>query len=328
MSLRRGFIGAVLATVAVVAAAFLCGRFPISLADLAALLMGQPVHADVRAVVVELRAPRILGALVVGAGLAAAGSAYQAMFRNPLVSPDILGVSSGAALGASIAIFLSKSALFIQLGAFAGGVAAVGLVYAIATRLRNHEPLLALVLTGVVIGTLFGSMIALIKVLADPQNQLPVLTFWLLGSLSGVSLADLEVAAPLIVGGLVPLILLRWRIDALGLPEDEARALGVHTGRLRTVVIASATLITAAIVAISGIIGWVGLLVPHAARLMAGPAFRRLLPLAMLLGGAFLVAVDTLCRSLSEIEIPPGVLTALVGTPAFLWLFASARRSW
>jgi iron complex transport system permease protein len=328
MSARWGYSAAALAAVAAVAVAFLCGRFPVSLADLAALATGQPVHADVRAVVVDLRAPRILGALLVGAGLAAAGCAYQAMFRNPLVSPDILGVSSGAALGASVAIFLSKAALYVQLGAFAGGLAAVGLVYATAARLRNHEPLLALVLTGVVIGTLLGSLIALIKVLADPQNQLPVLTFWLLGSLSSVSLAELAVAAPIVAAGLVPLVLLRWRIDALGLPDDEARALGVHTGRLRAIVIAAATLVTAAVVALSGIIGWIGLLVPHAARLMVGPAFRRLLPLAMLLGGAFLVAVDTLCRTLSEIEIPPGVLTALVGTPAFLWLFASSRRTW
>jgi len=328
MSLRLGYAGAALATLLAIVVAFLCGRFPVSLAELAALATGQPVHADVRAVVLELRGPRILAALLVGAGLAAACSAYQAMFRNPLVSPDILGVSSGAALGASIAIFLSKSAFFIQLGAFAGGLAAVALVYAIGSRLRNHEPLLALVLTGVVIGTLLGSMIALIKVLADPQNQLPALTFWLLGSLSTVSLHELAIAAPLVLAGLAVLLLLRWLIDALGLPEDEARALGVNTGRLRAVVIAAATLMTAAVVALSGIIGWIGLLVPHAARLIVGPAFRRLLPLAMLLGAAFLVAVDTLCRTLSEIEIPPGVLTALVGTPAFLWLFASARRSW
>jgi iron complex transport system permease protein len=328
VNLRWGYMAAALALLAATVLAFLSGRFHVSLADLAALAAGQPVHAEVRAVVLELRAPRILGALLVGAGLAAAGCAYQAMFRNPLVSPDILGVSSGAALGASAAIFLSKSVLQVQIGAFAGGLAAVALVYAVAARLRHHEPLLALVLTGVVIGTLLGSLIALLKVLADPQNQLPALTFWLLGSLSGVSLAELAVAAPLVALGVAVLVLLRWRIDALGLPDDEARALGVNTARLRAIVIGAATLVTAVAVALSGIIGWVGLLVPHAARLIAGPAFRRMLPLAMLLGGAFLVAVDTLCRSAAEIEVPPGVLTALLGTPAFLWLFASSRRSW
>jgi iron complex transport system permease protein len=282
----------------------------------------------VETVVMQVRGPRVAAALLVGAALAAAGTAYQGMFRNPLVSPDILGVSSGAALGAVLAILLSLGAVFMQLFAFAGGLAAVGLVYGVGARLRGHDPLLALVLTGVIIGTLLGSAIALLKVLADPYNQLPAITFWLLGSLASISPAELLVAAPLALIGLAPMWLLRWRMNLLALPDDEARALGVDTRRLRTLIVACATLMTASVVAIGGIIGWVGLLIPHAARLLVGPDFGRLLPLAMLMGAGFMLAVDTICRTLATIEVPPGVLTALIGTPFFLWLFAIARRSW
>ena len=311
-----------------IALAFAVGRYPVSLSELFSVLSGQPVAANVETVVLQVRGPRVLAALLVGAALAAAGTAYQGMFRNPLVSPDILGVSTGAALGAVLAIFLSQNILMTQLLAFAGGLAAVGLVYGVGSRLRGHDPLLALVLTGVVIGTLLGSAIALLKYLADPYNQLPAITFWLLGSLASIAPKDLLVAAPLALAGLVPMLLLRWRMNLLALPDDEARALGVDTRRLRTLVVACATLMTASVVAISGIIGWVGLLIPHAARLVVGPDFGRLLPLAMLMGAAFMLAVDTLCRTLATIEVPPGVLTALIGTPFFLWLFALARRTW
>jgi len=318
--------GAVLLVLVVVA--FAVGRYPVSVNELFSVLSGQPVGANVETVVLQVRGPRVLAALVVGAALAAAGTAYQGMFRNPLVSPDILGVSTGAALGAVLAIFLSKSILVTQAFAFAGGMAAVGLVYGVGSRLRGHDPLLALVLTGVVIGTLLGSAIALLKYLADPYNQLPAITFWLLGSLASISPQDISYSIPLVLVGLVPMLLLRWRVNLLALPDDEARALGVDTRRLRTIVVSCATLMTAAVVAISGIIGWVGLLIPHAARLLVGPGFGRLLPLAMLMGAAFMLAVDTLCRTIATIEVPPGVLTALIGTPVFLWLFALARRTW
>jgi iron complex transport system permease protein len=325
---RASYLAASAALLALVGIAFAVGRYPVSLAELFSVLTGQPVDANVEMVVLQVRGPRVLAAVLVGAALAAAGTAYQGMFRNPLVSPDILGVSTGAALGAVLAIFLSQEILLTQIFAFGGGLAAVGLVYAVGSRLRGHDPLLALVLTGVVIGTLLGSAIALLKYLADPYNQLPAITFWLLGSLAAISPKDIWYSMPLILIGLAPMLLLRWRINLLALPDDEARALGVDTRRLRTIIIACATLMTASVVAISGIIGWVGLLVPHAARLLVGPDFGRLLPLAMLIGAAFMLAVDTLCRTLAMIEVPPGVLTALIGTPFFLWLFALARRSW
>jgi len=325
---RVSYLAAGGALFGLIALAFAVGRYPVSMAELLSVLLGQEVRPNVETVILQVRGPRVLAALLVGAALAAAGTAYQGMFRNPLVSPDILGVSTGAALGAVLGIFLSQGIVFIQFAAFIGGLAAVGLVYWIGSRLRGHDPLLALVLTGVVIGTLLGSAIALLKYLADPYNQLPAITYWLLGSLASISPKDLLVAAPFALAGLVPMILLRWRMNLLALPDDEARALGVDVRRLRILVVGCATLMTASAVAISGIIGWVGLLIPHAARLLVGPDFGRLLPLSMLLGAAFLLAVDTLCRTIATIEVPPGVLTALIGTPFFLWLFALARRPW
>jgi len=324
--------GAILALLTLLA--FAAGRFPLSLGELLAVaankLFGAGYHVPLTAetVVLQVRGPRILSALLVGAALAAAGTAYQGMFRNPLVSPDILGVSAGAALGAVLGIFLDQGALVIQLAAFGGGLAAVGAVYAVGASVRRHDPILSLILAGIVFGTLLGALIALIKYLADPYNQLPAITYWLLGSLAAVSPGDLALAAPFALAGLVPLFLLRWRMNLLALSDDEARALGVSVGRLRVAVVFAATLMTAAAVAISGIIGWVGLLIPHAARMLVGPEFSRLLPLSMALGAAFLLAVDTLCRTIAPIEVPPGVLTALIGTPFFLWLFATARRPW
>jgi len=325
---------ALAALVLLTAFALAVGRFPLSLADLGALAAnklfgaGTAVSPTAETVVMQVRGPRILAALLVGAALAAAGTAYQGMFRNPLVSPDILGVSAGAALGAVLGIFFSQSALVIQLCAFAGGLVAVGLVYAVGANVRRHDPILSLILAGIVLGTLLGACIALLKYLADPYNQLPAITYWLLGSLAAVAPRDLAIAAPFALAGLVPLYLLRWRMNLLSLSDDEARALGVPVGRLRFAVVCAATLMTAAAVAISGIIGWVGLLIPHAARMLVGPEFSRLLPFAMVLGAAFLLAVDTLARTIAPIEVPPGVLTALIGTPFFLWLFATARRAW
>jgi iron complex transport system permease protein len=334
--LRAGpaYVAAVAGLFALTAIAFGVGRYPVSIGEILSLLgaklsgSASGLPPNVETVILQVRGPRVLAALLIGASLAAAGTAYQGMFRNPLVSPDILGVSSGAALGAVLAIFLSLNVVFIQLFAFAGGLVAVALVYGVGSRMRGHDPLLALVLTGVVIGTLLGSAIALLKYLADPYNELPAVTYWLLGSLTAITPRDLGSAAPLALLGLAPMVLVRWRMNLLALPDDEARALGVNTARLRTLVIAAATLMTATAVAISGIIGWVGLLIPHAARLLVGPDFGRLLPLAMLLGAAFMLAVDTLGRTVAAIEIPPGVLTALIGTPFFLWLFAVSRRRW
>ena len=327
-------LAAAAALLLVIALAFTVGRYPVPLSDLLRILWswagGAPhgLDATLETVVLQIRGPRVIAAVLVGAALAAAGAAYQNLFRNPLVSPDILGVSAGAAVGAILGIFLSLGVVAIQSMAFAGGLAAVGMVYLVARAVRGHDPLLVLVLAGVVLGALLGACVALMKYLADPYNQLPAITYWLLGSLASTDARDMWVAAPLLLVGLLPLWLLRWRINVLSLDDEEARALGVSAGRIRLVVIVAATLMTSAAVAISGVIGWIGLVIPHFARLLTGPDFSRLLPVSVLLGAGFLVAVDTLARTMANIEVPLGVLTAFVGTPLFLWHLATARRGW
>lgn len=314
-------------TLAALLAAFTFGPYSLTPGEvLAALLAGPAATGDAATVVWNLRLPRIAAGLLVGMALAAAGAAYQGMFRNPLASPDILGVSAGAGLGASLAILYGLPLAAVQGAAFCGGLLAVGVVYFVAGRVRRHDPVLILVLAGVAVGTLFGAGISLVKVLADPSAQLPSITFWLLGGLNAAAPADLALAAPLVAVGLVPMLLLRWRVNLLALSDEEAAAMGVNVTRLRLVLIASATLMTAAAVSIAGIVGWIGLVVPHAARLLVGPEFSRLLPTALLLGGGFLVATDTLARSVTVIELPLGILTAFVGAPVLLWLLAKTGR--
>jgi iron complex transport system permease protein len=332
---RSRFVAAGLlaALIAALLIALAVGPFPLRLADITrslARLLGTPDGPVTSGEIVfmRVRLPRVAAAALVGAALAGAGTAYQTLFRNPLVSPDILGVSTGAGLGAVLGILLSLPVAGIQALAFLLGLGVVALVYLIAAALRGHDRMLVLVLSGIVVGALAGACISLVKILADPYDQLPAITFWLLGSLAGVKLHDLAFVAPLVALGLVPLVLMRWRIGVLSLGDDEAKALGVDVSRLRLIVIAAATLMTASVVAISGVIGWIGLMIPHIARMMVGPNFDRLLPAAMLLGASFMLMVDTLARSIARIETPLGILTAVLGAPFFLWLLARGGKAW
>lgn len=332
-SLRGNLIAFGLLALAVLLA-FGLGRFPAGPSELGRLiwagLTGQAsgLPPQVETVIWNIRGPRVIAALLCGAALAVAGTAFQGLFRNPLVSPDILGASSGAALGAVIAIYFSLGIIGIQFAAFAGGLVAVGAVYAIGSGLRRGDPVLVLVLTGVVVGSLLGAGIGLVKYWADPYNQLPAMTFWLLGSLAGTAKPDLvPLIGPVLLGSAV-LVALRWRMNAMSLPEEEARALGLNTGPLRLAIVAAATLVTAASVAAAGIIGWVGLVVPHLARFLVGPDFGRLVPTAAILGGGYLLIIDTLARTVGPVETPLGILTAVIGTPFFIWLLASARGGW
>lgn len=323
-----GSLAALLAASLVVAAGI--GPYPIAPADVISALATAPfgIPNDAAATVLfHIRLPRIIAAALVGAALSAAGAAYQSLFRNPLVSPDILGVSTGAGFGAVLGILLGLNVAAIQLMGFAGGLATVAVVLLLARALRGGGDILVMVLAGIVVGALAGAAIALVKVLADPYEQLPAITFWLLGSLSGIKPQDVAAVAPAIMLGLAALVLARWRIGVLSLGEEEAQALGVDTRRTRALAIGGATLVTASAVAISGVIGWVGLMVPHMARLIVGARFDRLLPASILLGAAFMVMVDTLARSAARIEIPLGVLTALIGGPVFVVLLARRRRS-
>jgi iron complex transport system permease protein len=338
MSSRRsavpGFAIAVGVLIGGLLAAFTVGRYPVGLGDLSSVLaskaLGRPpdVSPAVESVILQIRGPRVLAAVLVGAALALAGTAFQGLFRNPLVSPDILGASSGAALGAVVGIYLSFGVLAIQAVAFVGGLIAVAAVYVIGSAVRSRDPILVLVLTGVVVGSLFGAGVGLVKYLADPYNQLPAMTFWLLGSLSATTAPDLiPLFGPIAIGAIV-LIALRWRMNVMSLPEEEARALGVATGPLRIAIVAAATLVTSASVAAAGIIGWVGLVAPHLARSLVGPDFARLLPAAAILGGGYLLLIDTLARTMAQVEIPLGILTAVIGTPFFIWLLASVQKTW
>jgi iron complex transport system permease protein len=314
--------------------AFTVGRYPVTLAELADVLWARATGAQTTAppavenVVLLVRGPRVLAAVLVGGALAVAGTAFQGLFRNPLVSPDILGASSGAALGAVLGIFFSLGVIGIESLAFAGGLAAVAAVYVIGSLLQSRDPILVLVLTGVVVGALLGAGVGLVKYLADPYNQLPAMTFWLLGSLAATTVADLLPLIGPVVLGTVVLVALRWRLNVMSLPEDEARALGLATGPLRIAIVAAATLVTSASVATSGIIGWVGLVVPHLARALVGPDFPRLIPTAALLGGGYLLFIDTLARTAAPVEIPLGILTAVIGTPFFIWLLAGMQKTW
>ena len=314
--------------------AFTVGRYPVSLADLVNVLLAKisgrqtDVAAAAESVILQVRGPRVLAAALVGGALAVSGTAFQGLFRNPLVSPDILGASSGAALGAVIGIFLSLGVFAIQGFAFIGGLLAVAAVYVIGSAVRARDPILVLVLTGVVVGALLGAGVGLMKYLADPYNQLPAMTFWLLGSLAASNASDLlPLFIPVSLGAIV-LLALRWRMNVMSLPEEEARALGVSTGPLRIAIVAAATLVTSASVATSGIIGWVGLVVPHLARALVGPDFPKLLPAAALLGGGYLLFIDTLARTAAPVEIPLGILTAVIGTPFFIWLLAGMQKTW
>jgi len=305
------------------------GRYAVTpsefVASLRRMLGGGTSPQTADAVLWQIRLPRIALACLVGGALGASGAAFQHLFRNPLVAPDTLGVSSGAALGAVLAIVAGAGVAVAALAAFGGGLLAVALVMALAARIGAHDRTLTLVLIGVVIASLGGAAISLLKFLADPYNQLPAITFWLMGSLAAATWQQVAIVAPAIVAAVALLTALAWRINLLALPEDEARALGAHVPRLRAVVVAAATVATAASVAVSGVVGWVGLVVPHIARLAGGPEFSRLLPLATILGAIFLLVIDTLARAATAVEIPPGILTAFIGTPLFLALLA--RRS-
>jgi iron complex transport system permease protein len=312
--------------------ALMVGRYPISFAELFSAIAGKltghapAVPSTIDNVVWQVRGPRVASAALVGAALAIAGTAFQGLFRNPLVSPDILGASSGAALGAVLGIYFSLGVFAIQ--AFLGGLLAVAAVYAIGGAVRARDPILVLVLTGVVIGALLGAGVGMVKYLADPYGQLPAMTFWLLGSLASIGAADIAPLGIPVALGTLMLLALRWRLNVMSLPDEEAKALGLPTGPLRVAIIAAATLVTSASVATAGVIGWVGLVVPHIARTLVGPDFGRLIPATALLGGGFLLLIDTLARTVSAVEIPLGILTALVGTPFFIWLLASVSKTW
>ena len=304
---------------------FVVGRYGVPLGQVVRILLSgvlplEQTWTDNMAIaVLNVRLPRILLACLVGCGLSAAGTGYQTVFQNPMAAPDILGASSGACFGAALAIKTGQSAVMITVFAFLASLLSVALVYLVGNHTRGNR-VVNLLLAGIMVGSLFSACTSYIKLVADPTNQLPQITYWLMGSLSGTRMGTVRFAAVCMAVGLVPLLLLRWRMNLLTLSPDEARAMGVHTDRLRLAVILSSTVLTAAAVSVSGMIGWVGLVIPHLSRRIVGSDCRRLMPMACLFGAAFLLLVDNMARCLTATEIPIGILTAFVGAPFFIYL--------
>lgn len=281
---------------------------------------------EMQAVVLNIRLPRILIACLVGCCLAAAGVTYQGVFQNPMAAPDILGASSGAAFGAALAILLGGSARMIMLSAFFFSLLTVGLVFLIAERAPGMK-VINLILAGIMVSSLFTAGTSYIKLVADPSNQLPQITYWLMGSLAGVKKTDLAfIIVPMLLG-LIPLYLLRWQLNLLSLGDEEAHTLGVNTRALRLMLIICATLVTAASVSVSGMIGWVGLVIPHLGRRLVGSNYRYLMPASFLAGAGFLLLVDNVSRRLLAVEIPIGILTAFIGAPFFIYLLCRKEKS-
>lgn len=311
-------IGCVLASVAL-------GRYPIGLRELGGILLSRVVEIEPfwrpvqESLLLQHRLPRILLACMVGCCLATAGAAYQGVFQNPMAAPDILGASSGAAFGAALAILLEMGSSMIVIMAFVCSIATVMLVIYVGSRTKGKK-VTGLVLAGIMVGSLVSSGTSFIKMVADPSDQLPAITYWLMGSLNGTGPEEVLLAAIPMLIGLVPLFVLRWRINILTLGDDEAQTMGVNAKRLRVVVILCATLITASSVAVSGVIGWVGLVIPHLTRRMVGNNYKHLMPATMLFGAIFLLLVDDLSRNLLATEIPIGILTSFIGAPFFLYL--------
>jgi iron complex transport system permease protein len=320
-------------TVSIFLLSFLIGRLPVAPWTVMRILAAPvlPIDPDwppvLTTVVMQVRLPRILAAILVGSGLSLSGACYQGVFRNPLVSPFILGVSAGAGFGAALAILLLPWGGAVPLSAFAFSLLAVALCFVLAHG-NQAASTLVLVLAGVVIGALFGALLSLLKYLADPESKLPVIEFWLLGSLSRAGLPDVRVMAALMLPSAAALLALRWRLNLLALGEDEARSLGVDTVRLRLLVVMLATLLAATTVAVAGIIGWVGLVVPHAARILVGADFRRVLPASAAIGACYLMVIDDIARATTTAELPLGVLTALIGAPVFALLLRRGRLGW
>ena len=318
-----------------VVTALVAGRYPISIHDVWKTLMGRllgieiSVPSTVQTVIFNLRVPRILAAILIGFALSVSGAAYQGIFRNPLVSPDILGVSAGAGFGATVAILNSWGSMGIIVSAFICGLLAVWLTYFIGNKIKDTgEITLILVLGGILVGTVFSSLISLLKTVADPYEKLPAITYWLMGSLNSIKMPEVYLVLPFILLSIIPLWLFRWQLNLLAFGDEEAKSLGVNTDNLRFIVIVCATLLTASAVSISGMIGWVGLVIPHFARAITGPNYQTLIPVSILIGGSFLLAVDTIARSLLSMEIPLGILTSLIGAPFFVYLLSRSRRGW
>lgn len=296
------------------------GQYSISFEDLIRALTGKQPPANVITVLFKIRLPRILVSIGAGAGLSAAGAAFQSMFANPLATPDTLGTSNGASFGAALAILLGLGTFGIQLSALLAGLLAIALVFVVSGASKKNVSILTVVLSGMVISSLFSALVSFVKFVADPNDVLPVITYWLMGSFSSINLKSLYTGLPLILIGTVILYLIRYRMNVLSLSKEESISLGVNLPLIRTVIIVSSALVTASVTAMCGVISWVGLLIPHIARMLVGNDNSRVIPCSIVCGSLFLLVIDTLARTIAISEIPVSILTSMIGAPAFIAL--------
>ncbi|AIE83115.1 ABC transporter permease [Actinotignum schaalii] len=303
------------------------GQLSISAPDVVRILFSSPDDVDRSALVAinQIRAPRVILAVVLGGCLAVSGAVLQSLFRNPLVSPDIVGVSSAAAFGGVLAILVGTSSFILMGSTFVFGLSAVVCVMLIG-RIRSHSATLTIVLAGVVVSAFFNAMVSLMTYVADPYSKLPSITFWLMGSLAAASWAKVTTIIIPVIIGLIVVVALRWRINVLSLGDEDARALGINPSAMRWVCIFAVALLTAASVAAAGIIGWVGLVIPHLVRLLVGHDNRVVIPESFLMGGMYLLIIDTIARNATSVEIPVGILTATIGAPVFIGLLIRRAR--
>lgn len=304
------------------------GRINLPVTDVASALAGiwNGDKDNIRnySIIVNLRLPRILMAIVVGVGLTCAGDAFQSLFSNPLATPDILGVTSGTCIGAILAIILSCGILETQLIALAFGLVSVGFTLRVAGK-NEGGSMVFLVLAGVIASSLFNAFSALLKYTADPQNKLPEITYWLMGSFTSATYKKIMIGSPLIIAGVITIFLLRWRLNLLSLSEDEAKSSGINIKRTRMIFILASTVITASAVSMCGQVGWIGLLIPHCSRMLVGSNNRYVIPVSISLGASFMILIDTLSRTVSVMELPLSILTAIIGAPVFISLLKKNR---
>lgn len=330
---KQGIILGILVLFLVVfTTSFFLGKFPIPISEFFQAILNkiiptkQSVEPQIETILFKIRFPRIIMAVVIGAGISVAGSTYQALFQNPMVSQDILGASQGAAFGAAIGLFLAFTYEQVIFFSFVFGLLAVAAVLLINRFLRRYS-VLNMILIGMMVGSLFSSAVSFLKLVGDPSNTLPAITYWLMGSLSSIKMQDVFFATPLILIGMLPIFLFRWRLNILSLGEEVASSLGVDVKRLRIIFIVAATLITATAVSISGLIGWVGLIVPHFSRMLVGNDHRYGIPVTAILGATFLLLVDDASRVMTTSEIPIGILTSFIGAPIFLFLVVKENQA-
>lgn len=309
----------------------LLGKYEVSVADIFLIIKdlifktNSSVNEMSRNVILGLRLPRVVAALIVGMALSLSGVAFQGIFNNPLVSPDFLGVSQGACIGASIAILFSMNAIFINIFAFVGGIISV-IITMLITRVIKFKSQINLVLAGIIVGTLMSSVLGFIKFIADPDTELASITYWTMGSFSYIDINVVVVSTILVIVFGTILYKLSWKIDILATGDDEAKILGLDVMSVRRIVIISATILTATSICIAGTIGWVGLIIPHFARILTGSSNKKLFPIAALSGSIFMILVDTLTRSVGNIEMPVSILTGFIGAPVFLFLLYVKRK--